>query len=238
MTTCRSTFFALGVILALVAPVRGAETAPPPATAASADLLEVRLSDADWAKLRSGGIVLNDRIVHDAEGKAHGAGVAFALVHAPTDAIWSTILDFDRYSEYFPRVTTCVRTLWDGHEVDASFRLRILIVNIDYSIRHFYEGGRGRMSWVLDPRKKNDIKGSTGFWEIHPEGKDGSLVEYSVTVDSGWLVPEKVEEFLAKKDLPSVVEALRKRVESGNTWTRDGGEPEARASSRKKSGGF
>ena len=69
----------------------------------------------------------------------------------------------------------------------------------------------GVITWKLDDSKENEIRATTGFWAVKPH-KDGCLVYYSVALDTGHAVPGWLEDYLTKKDLPSVVTAVKKRV--------------------------
>ena len=48
-----------------------------------------------------------------------------------------------------------------------------------------------------------------------------TLAEYTIAVDSGKFVPQFIEDYLTRKDLPQILNSLRRRVESDGKWKKD-----------------
>jgi ribosome-associated toxin RatA of RatAB toxin-antitoxin module len=212
-----------------VAPAAATSQAPGAATQAASGKNGARslegpvsgkLSADEYKKILAGEIILRSAVDEKTES---GSGYAIGLIKATPKQIFDTIIDFDKYVEFMPRMLECKRTRLEGNLVDADFRLDMDITSIVYSINHTIYPAENKLTWVLDKTKKADyITATTGYW-LAEEIPEGSLVEYSVAVDlevkvpgMGWFV-KKISKYLTHKDLPSVIDTLKKRVESGNT---------------------
>lgn len=181
------------------------------ATAAWAVQVNVRdLTAAELAQVEAGEIILESQRYNDAEGNARGRGLAIGYIKADKDKILDTILAYDTYPQWMPRVKKTSFYKNTATEKDVKFKLKVLIT-IEYHIRHRINAEAGEITWELDTGKPNDIKATTGFWKIVPH-KDGCLVYYSVALDSGKAIPAAIEDYLTKKDLPNIIKTLRQRT--------------------------
>ena len=76
------------------------------------------------------------------------------------------------------------------------------------------------MEWALDPAYDNDVKVASGFWQVFALDEKTSVGEYGTVVDIGLPVPDALQGYLTRKDLPAALDAFQKYIESGGTWRR------------------
>ena len=196
-----------------------AVTAPPPPAAVPGPISK-KLSPADIAKVKKGEIILRSKT---AEDTSSGAGFAVGLINKSPDDIWKTILNYDNYAEFMPRVETCKTTLKQGNRIDSYYELDMGLTDIEYTLIHYINRDKNRLTWKLDDTKPRDyVTKTTGYWQLEPLAQGGTLIEYNVEVDVhipviGWLIRGLIRK-LTNDDLPNVIGTMKKRVESGNTW--------------------
>jgi ribosome-associated toxin RatA of RatAB toxin-antitoxin module len=196
-------FAALAILAICVAP----RFAPAQQTPQMRDL-----NPADLAKIESGEIILESRTFQDAQGRTRGGGLAIGYIKTGKDKIIDTILKYEDYPQFMPHVKSAeVYTRTDA-QVDVNFKIEVAFVKLSYYLTHKVDRANGVITWTLDKTKKNDIAGTDGFWGLKPY-KDGTIVYYTVSVDTGRAVPKTIEDYLTKRDLPNIVKTMRKRVE-------------------------
>lgn len=191
-----------------------------PLTAFAADdlaVVEKNLTPANLAKLEAGEVILLDQTYTDAEGKTRGKGLAIVLIDKPPEEVWKYIPQFDSYKEFMPRMVASKIYLNEAGKIGAEYTLKVAFKTIVYSCMHYLENDKFMLRWELDAARKNDIASTTGWWKIKPY-KGKSIVAYTVAVDTGIAVPKVIQDYLTKRDLPNVVRAMKKRVESGGTY--------------------
>lgn len=168
------------------------------------------LSEAELARIEAGEVILESNTVRDAKGNARATGLAIGFIPAPKDKIMDTILDYPSYPEFMPRVKTITLT-GEGEHQAVNYTIKVLMLNIKYTMTHQVDREAGTIQFSLDKTKKNDIADSQGFWALKPH-KNGTVIYYSVLVDTGMAVPKKIEDYLTKKDLPNILRKLREQT--------------------------
>jgi ribosome-associated toxin RatA of RatAB toxin-antitoxin module len=144
-----------------------------------------------------------------------GRGVEASLtVHAALATVYGVLADPKPGAEFLPYV---VRAAVEKDEAGEQV--------IRYRARHFglfdTEYLQGRR---LEPpnrvafwQNKGPFRRVEGLWSLRPV-VDGTQVTYRVQVDPGFPVPGPIADFLLRQGLPALVDAIRRRSESGGTW--------------------
>lgn len=177
------------------------------------------LTPANLAELEKGEIILLDQTYTDAEGKTRGKGFAIIMVNASKEKAWKYLTDFANYKQFMPRIIVSdIYHNADG-KVGVSYVLKVLFKKVKYHCMHSFDKEKGVIKYWLDNNQKNDIVSTEGMWIIIPKG-DKCLIAYTVAVDTGIAIPQAIQDFLTKKDLPNVVKAAKLRIESGGKYTK------------------
>ncbi|MCB1153938.1 MAG: SRPBCC family protein [Deltaproteobacteria bacterium] len=182
-------------------------------------------------RLNEGKPLLREERYDDAKGQRAGQGVGYIHINAAPKKIWDVILDFNRYAEFYPNLKESKLTAHEENHYDVYFVLSVIgLLKLRYNINHEYLPDQDRMTWKMDQTKKNDFKETVGFWQVWPDG-DGSLVCYSVVIETGRGVPKWAENFadslgLTTWGLKKVVVSMKRRVEEGENFKGDGDKPE------------
>ncbi|GEM_PF-2008732 len=178
------------------------------------------LSNEDWEKLRKGKVIVKDYIYTTKEGKQAGMAKGIILANLPPDAIWNVITDYEHYSDFLPSVksTKILKKFPDGR-IWLLHIIKIIFVKLRYVCELTpvkYPDGSRLLQWKLVKAKgiKNDIKDTTGFWEVIPvENGKKTILTYTAFVDTGWAVPKWVQKFLTKTQLPKVLKGAVEEAE-------------------------
>jgi carbon monoxide dehydrogenase subunit G len=176
------------------------------------------LSPDDVTKLEKGEVVVKGDMYTKADGKRSGKGKAYCVINKPADAPWATLWDYGKVPEYLPRVERVVII----NKTDSTMKVRqeigVAFTSVRYTLDFKFDNDIRRMDWKLDKTQKADIADTFGSWEFFPYGAGRTLVRYTIALDTGQYVPEFVESYLVKKDLPEVLLALKRRTESDGAW--------------------
>lgn len=173
------------------------------------------LTPENLALLEKGEYVRLFERTRDAEGRANGHGVVLGLINRPAQEAWNVLLDVKSHPEYMPRVVkTEIYQEEKNNEIGIRETIKIMVKSIQYHVLQKKDEATHTLTWRMDKSQKNDIADTSGYWTILPKGDNQCVAVYSVYVDSGLPVPQFVEDFLSRKDLPDVVDAVKKRTES------------------------
>lgn len=179
------------------------------------------LSDKEMATLNKGEVVTQSEVYNTPEGKRAARGKAYVVVKAPPEACWAIVTDYTKFPEFMPRLKK-VQVL-EKNETNWKVQqsISVPLSSVSYTLDLKFNAEAKRMDWTIDKAKKNDIKDTQGSWEYLPFGEGRTLIRYTIAVDTGTFVPQFVEDYLVKKDLPEVLNSFRNRVESGGKWKKD-----------------
>lgn len=180
--------------------------------------LETLLTPQNMEKLSKGEVVLVSQSYKDNKGKMRAKGAAIVVVNRPPEDVWQVLPDFTGYPEFMPRMISAKPYMNDGNAVGVEFQLKVVFRKITYSILHSIDREKGVLTLRLDHSRKNDIADTSGIWIVKSYGTGKTILSHSVILDSGLAVPTAIEDYLTKRDLPNVVVAVKKRVESDGTF--------------------
>ena len=161
------------------------------------------------------GEVISENTARDSGGGSRAArGTVFMIFDVTPEEAWPYLSDHMAYAAYMPHLLSVeeYETREPGQGVKQS--LKIAWKKLKYHIVQQYDAEAYVVHWYLDPDKENDVKESRGYWKLIPHGEKQSIVIYSVDVDSGMRVPAFIENYMLRSDLPGVVLAMEKRIET------------------------
>jgi ribosome-associated toxin RatA of RatAB toxin-antitoxin module len=179
------------------------------------------LAKAEQAKLERGEVVVRGEMYTKPDGKRAGRGKAYCVVNAPPETLFATLSEYEKVPEYLPRLKRVTVLEKSGEAWRVRQELKILFKTVSYGLNLKFSAAQKRMDWVLDKKQDNDIRDTAGSWEFLPHGAGKTLIVYTITVDTGTMIPGFLEDYLTKKDLPEVLAAMKRRVESGGKWKKD-----------------
>lgn len=182
-----------------------------PALAQAPNTQMRELTAAELARVEKGEIILESQTQTDAAGKSRGRGLAIGFINADKNKIIDTILKYEDYPQFMPRVQSTEVYTRTATEVNVKFTIKVVLVKVTYYLMHTVNRDAGYITWTLDKSKKNEIAATDGVWVFKPY-KNGTIVYYSLSVDTGLAVPKSIEDYLTKKDLPNIVSKIRERV--------------------------
>jgi carbon monoxide dehydrogenase subunit G len=207
----RSLVAALLAISLFATVVVAEESAPGPVSS--------KLSADEMRRVKTGEIILRGGTAADGET---GSGYVIGYIKAPSENCWATLIDLEAQSQYMPKLVSAKLAAVNGNKRNADFVLDMGITNIEFSTIQTLQPGKKRMSWILDTSKPADyLTRTNGFWQFE-QVDGGTLAQYSIDMVVelpiiGGLFKGIIRS-LAQDDLPDVIAAIRKRIESGNTW--------------------
>ncbi len=176
------------------------------------------LNDKLRAEIEDGEVVLVQREYERGKDATKGEWIALAIIDAAPKAVWQHIVNVEEHPEYMPRLDRVEIYLDEENRRGVKEILTVLWKEYVYHVLQVRDEENLRLTWTLDKSKENDIRDTRGGWTLRPYGEGKTLAAYQLSVDTGRMVPGPLERWLTKKDLPNVVEAVRKRSESGGKY--------------------
>lgn len=195
--------------------------AVPAAAPAAADARIPTLSDKEWATLRSNKVVVRGEMYATPDGKRAGKGVAFVIIDKAPEAAWAVLTDYQKMPEFMPRLHKVTIKQKTPERMKVLQELKIMFKTVEYTLDLQFNHEKKRMDWTLDKSVENDIKDTFGSWDFIPFENGKTLVAYTIAVNTGVAIPQFLEDYLTKKDLPEVLLSMKRRVESGGKYRRD-----------------
>lgn len=185
-----------------------------------------RFSREQKEKLLKGLVVYQYTAYEEEERNKQGLGFgqAHIIVNKPIDVCWSTMTNFAKKKEYFPRVAASDVVKKQDNKIWVREVLDFGIAKIEYVMLENLDPPKYRVDYNIDFNYKHDLKDSYGFWYWEKIDDQTSLLNYAVAkVDVGIPVPQYIVKALSSRDLPGVVENVKKRIESNGNWKKDEG---------------
>lgn len=178
------------------------------------------LTNEEWLTLRKGKAVLRDDLTPPSP---YAAAHAFVLMHAPIAAAFGII----KNQSLRPRYTDkCKRAeLLPGSTKAQVYRFDIQSFpfspsyHVAFTVEHDEENLK-ILGFSLDKTRKNDIRGTYGRWilrTVDPKTLPGGavLLEYLAYIDVGTFIPEALQKRALRKDMPEMLENLRRLIDGG-----------------------
>lgn len=209
--------FCAAVVLAFLSHATTAEEAPPPTTTAIAfqrpDTAAL-LTPENIAKLEAGETLSLKVGMDQKGGTSKGGGSVMVLVDRPVETLWAHLLNYAAYPEFLPRVKKVECYLNEPDKLGLKISARIVIRGLVQHVINTLDKEHLAITWVLDKTKENDIRDTAGAWMLVPHGEGKTILVYAIQIDMGWALPNWLENFMIRRDLPGFVESLKEYAES------------------------
>ena len=132
-------------------------------------------------------------------------------VTAPIDVCFETVVDFERYPEWFSGITAAAvlaadsgRGLWT-----VEYKLNMIVKTVSYTLA--YESERPRLlTWKLVRGDVKDIQGTYRFTELEPDVTEATCTQ---GVDIGFWIPGPLRRTFERSALADSVRELKKAAE-------------------------
>jgi hypothetical protein len=179
----------------------------------------VGLSDRELADALKGDVPARIESFAATNGKAAGRGVGAIVIDRSIAEVWVTLSRYDDKAEYQPRVkqVTVLDRLPD--RIHARFEIDASIMTARYTAWFVLDSRAHTIRWSLDTTAAdNTIAAVDGDYHLFEVTPMQTLVVYRAYVDSGRAVPHSIQNYIARKSIPNLLRAVKKRVESGGTY--------------------
>ncbi|HEY9160689.1 MAG TPA: hypothetical protein VIS94_06355 [Desulfomonilia bacterium] len=141
---------------------------------------------------------------------------AAIIFNQPVEETWNLLAKVEIQDRYLQEIKKIKLT--SRNPVKVEFGLKILFVSIWYQCLYQFNKPDYYFDWHLDPAYKNEINQLKGFWKLYPYGNNKTLARYgSNVVVKG--VPDFVQGAFKKSGVEKALNATKKFVDSGGTWT-------------------
>ena len=145
---------------------------------------------------------------------------AVAIFHNSKERAYELITEPSMQPEYLPRLVEAEALHPTEYGETTRFHLRVMLNNIHFHVRHWYYPEISRVEWYLDKDYENDIQDQEGYWQLFAVSDEITVGEYGTRVDTGIAVPRRIQDFFARRDIPSALEAFRAYIDTDGEYRR------------------
>jgi len=178
------------------------------------------MTEENVAKVEAGDIVVfTNNEKGDSQG-AQGKGRMMVLINAPCGEVWKHLTTFEKQHEFMPHLQSITMYRHEGNLYGLQQTLKIVLKTVTYHVLQTRDDESHVLRFELDRSKPNDIVETKGSWVLTPHGEGKTIAVYQVQVDSGFKVADFLQNFVMNYDLQNLAQALRRRSESGGTYTK------------------
>ena len=148
------------------------------------------------------------------QGSQRGRGVAVQYIHASTNDVWDTILNYPKYTDWVENVTVCSvykkeKNIWYTELISEVMYISFGV----YTQNHIFRD-QGYMYWILDYDRLSDADDLFGYWRVEELQSDPPLtrVDHSTEVVLGG-VPDFILEYLSEDALVNGTKWVKREAE-------------------------
>jgi len=158
------------------------------------------VSASDQARLDAGEIVMLPSAAD------RGGARALVEIAASPTRVWQIVADpvHLQASSRSVRSLQVYRDQTDTagiREQGLAYVVKVAFSDVHYNVLRRYDLAAGRMTWVLDNDRANDIAATTGTFSTWPTDDGGTLFSYDARVDTGHAMPAWIQDELTEAGL-------------------------------------
>jgi len=141
------------------------------------------------------------------EGRYQGA-TAKGLVAAPPEIVWCIISDYNNSWKFMPNIVESSAIRREGNQVWTRTVVKAGVLQAKFFALSTERKDIGELAWkqIEGPFTTNH-----GKWVIESAGSGLSMLTYQSNLDHK-MMPEWIRNYLIRKSLPKLFEAIRKRA--------------------------
>jgi hypothetical protein len=179
----------------------------------------VGLTDPELADALKGGVPTHTEAFVTPAGKSAGRGVGAVVVDRAVGDVWATLTRYEDKAEYQPRVKSVAVLDKLPDRVRARFTIDASITTARYTAWFVFDERAHAIHWTLDgSAPDNTIAAVDGCYRLFEIAPAQTLVVYQAYVDSGRAIPRSIQEYVARKSIPNLLRAVKRRIESGGVY--------------------
>jgi ribosome-associated toxin RatA of RatAB toxin-antitoxin module len=144
-------------------------------------------------------------------GKDRYAQSHSMLIPSTPAKCWSVITDFERYTEWTPRLelVKILELYPDGRAKAVEFVIDLFVRKARYVLDYTYDDEKFRLSWTY---VEGDPKNIIGEFRFEEYGEGQTYVHYLLDIDIGFALPDKIKDILARRTMREALRTLRDEV--------------------------
>lgn len=179
-----------------------------------------RLSVAERQVLQSDGVLVSAKRGDESAQELRGVIRAYLVVKQPREKAFALLIEPSKQHQYLPRLASSKAISRTERGEKTEFLVKIALFSIRSRVIHQWWPEASRVAWNLDPEFKNDLRKQVGYYNVYSLDEHTSLLEFGTVLETSALVPDTVQDYLTRRDLPESLMNVKKYVDSGGKFTK------------------
>ena len=157
------------------------------------------------------------------EGQSDSRLIRCAMIlDQPIDKVWELLIYTPNQEKYLSELNRAELVKRQEDQDFIIFYVKLLFISLDYQVNHHFEHDNYYMWWKLDPEYDNDLAHLEGYWRLYRIDENHTLARYGTKLVVADLIPNSIQEYLTRKNLPASLDATRKFINSGGKYRKPG----------------
>jgi hypothetical protein len=177
------------------------------------------LTGDELGQAGAGGVPTRIEAFTNEHGHAAGRGWGAIVIERPVADVWATLAHCEDRAEYVPRLKSVTVLAREPQRLRVRQEIDATVTTARYVAWFRLDEAARTISWTLDKSApENTVKQVDGDYRMAELSPSRTLLVYRAYVDSGLRVPMAIQSYMQKRSIPSLLRAIKRRVESGGTW--------------------
>ncbi len=142
----------------------------------------VDFSKSEKAQLKAGKTVI--QLLPSSGKKGFYGGSGYALIDAPIDEVWKTILKWEDYPKMFPHTDYCEPLSRKDDRTLIKMKIGHPVVSVHFHVETVADHEKKSLEFDLVSKYPHDIDSIHGYWRLFPQSGNRTLAAYVVSVQA------------------------------------------------------
>ena len=179
----------------------------------------VGLTEPELEKVMRGDVAVRSESFTGPNGKASGRGIGAIVIDRPLDEVWATVIRYEDKADYQPRVEKVWILDKQPNYLKVRMQVDASVTKAMYTAHFDLDHENHSVHWRLDKTATdNTIADCDGGYALTEVSPGRTLVVYKNWIDSGRSIPRFIQDYMARRSIPNMLKAVKKRIESGGTY--------------------
>jgi len=169
----------------------------------SAPAHAVKFTQKEKELLKAGKVIKKELPSSGKKGFYGGSG--YAVINAPADVVWRTLVDWGSYKKIFPNTELCEVVSAKGKKTLIKMKIGHPVANVQYHAEMTENKDKWTLSFLMVENHPHDLDSIKGYWRLFPQKNGRTLAAYVVAVKAPMGIVQLAGDDLAKRAIRALL---------------------------------